>query len=155
MEKQDPRFSGGGTPISSLVQGPPQGQPQGPPQRQPPQGLQPQGLQPQGLQPQGQPPHQVMYHQGPPQQGIPQKGMYQSMKVKENFSEKFENVVGCSWQRFLSLVLLVVIFNNSFVYDFEKSLIPIGMRFGDPPLLAVFLNAIIIGIIFMIISKFT
>lgn len=69
--------------------------------------------------------------------------------------EKFENFTNCKWQRVLALLILIVIFNNSFVYEFEKTLIPVSMRFGEPPLIAVFLNAIVVVLLFLAISKFT
>lgn len=151
MEKQDPRFSGGGTPISSLVEKPQQ-------QAMPQQQTMPQQ---QAMMPQQQ--QAAMMQQQQQQQAAMMQQQQQRMQnirsipggKVENFSEKFENFTNCSWQRFLALVILIVIFNNSFVYDFEKNLIPIGMRFGDPPLLAVFLNALFVGIIFLLISKFT
>ena len=128
--KQDPRFEGGGTPIGQILKtqnSPPQvPQQQYPPQQYPPQ-----------------------QYQGPPQQyphySVPQSGLV----------EKFENFTNCKWQRVLALFLLVVILNNSFVYNFEKTLIPVSMRFGDPPLLAVFVNALLVVLLFLLISKFT
>ncbi len=150
MEKQDPRFNGGGTPISSLVEKPQQAMPQ---QAMPQQAV-PQQAMPQQAMMQQAMPQQAMMQQAMMQKRVQNVGSIPGGKV-ESFSEKFESFSNCSWQRFLALVILVVIFNNSFVYNFEKNLIPVGMRFGDPPLLAVFLNALIIGIIFLLISKFT
>jgi len=122
---QDPRFQGGGTPINKLVQSP------GPP---------PQQMHPQQMHPQQMHPHQY------------ENSMVKNREV--SFVEKFENYTNCSWVKFVCLVILIILMNNSFIYEFEMKLIPVNMRFGQPPLIAVILNALFIGIIFLLISKF-
>jgi len=144
--KQDPRFEGGGTPIGQIIKEPQQ-VPQQVPQHQIPQHQVPQHQFPQHQFPQQVPQHQIPQYQIPQYQ-IPQ---YQ----KTGLVEKFENFTNCKWQRVVALFLLVVILNNSFVYNFEKTLIPVSMRFGDPPLLAVFVNALLVVFLFLLISKFT
>ena len=161
------RFKGGGTPIQSLQ---PQGAPQGPPQMQQPQGA-PQGP-PQMQQPQGAPQvqrmtqqqYQQMQQQRMQQQQMQQQQMQRMQNpkgmIKENYTneksvtEKFKDFTNTSWQKFLCIVILFIVLGNSWVYDCEKSLIPLGMRFGNPPLIAVIFNAIIAGIFYLVISKF-
>jgi len=74
---------------------------------------------------------------------------------KLSLSDKFENFTKCSVVKFFSLVILIILFNNSLVYDLEKNFIPPTISYGSPPILAVILNAFIIGFIFLLICKFT
>jgi hypothetical protein len=142
---QDPRFQGGGTPINKLVQSP------GPP----PQQMHPQQMHPQQMHPQQMHPQQMHPQQMHPQQMHPHQYENSMVKNREvSFVEKFENYTNCSWVKFVCLVILIILMNNSFIYEFEMKLIPVNMRFGQPPLIAVILNALFIGIIFLLISKF-
>lgn len=152
--QSDPRFNGGGTPVGKLIQAPPP--PQAPPQQMPPQQMAQQQMHPQQVMQQQMAQQQQMQRQPLLQQqhsihNLPN----QEKSINSGITEKFESFTNCSWQKFIAIVILVIIFNNSMIYDFEKNIIPVNMRFGDPPLFAVILNAIIVGLIFLIISKFT
>jgi uncharacterized integral membrane protein len=62
------------------------------------------------------------------------------------------------WQLFLIIVALIVIFNNSMVYCIQRNFTPNWLRTtssGNPPIIVILLNAIIIGALFVLILRFT
>lgn len=151
-------INGGGTPIQALLS---DGQQQQVPQQQPPQMTSQQQQMLQQMNPQEQ---QMIYEQMRqqmiPQQEKPLKSALKRKKehLKNNVdesttAEKFKNATGTTWYKFLIVIILFIIFGNSWIYDCEKNLLPIGMRMGNPPLILVILNGLIVGLIYLLICK--
>jgi len=164
-------FNGGGTNIENIHQ------------QQQPQQLQPQQLQPQQLQPQtlnyqnelqaAQAQKQAMYEQYLRDQyrarQVQDKNMKKASKNSgsrddnnqiwtqiEHFIDSFESELNLKWQTFLAIIILIILFNNAYIFEFEKPFIPAFLRESDsPPLIAVIFNAILIGGIVLIISKYS
>ena len=137
-------IDGGGTPIQSILNDYPQ------PQQQ------------QIYIPQPQQQMYIPQQQQQQQMYIPQNENYlksvlkknkEHLKNEETTAEKFKNITGTAWYKFLVVVLLFIIFGNSWIYDCEKNFTPIGFRIGNPPLMLVVVNGIIVGIIYLIICK--
>ena len=158
------KFTGGGTPINALLNPQQQQQQMNIPQQQQQQMNIPQQQQQQQQQmamqqqqqrmsPQQQ--QMAMQHQQQQQMLAMQQQQQQMAKIlpKKNMTEKFQNFTGCNWKLLVAIVIIFILFNNSFIYDCEKTFLPLSLRFGNPPLAAVIFNAIIAGIIFLLINK--
>lgn len=164
----EPNFSGGQTSLDSLgikvgsSASPPMGQQMGHTQMGQQMGQQMDHQQMGHMGQMGNPQmgHQMGYQMDHPQMGHPQIGHpqmgYQKMGRQESFSKttKFEELTNCKWQVFVAIIILCILFNNSILYNLEMSIIPVNMRFGTPPFLAVIFNSIVIACIFLIINKY-
>jgi len=152
------KFTGGGTPINALLNPQQQQQQMNIPQQQQQQQQQmAMQQQQQRMSPQQQQQQQqmAMQHQQQQQMLAMQQQQQQMAKIlpKKNMTEKFQNFTGCNWKLLVAIVIIFILFNNSFIYDCEKTFLPLSLRFGNPPLAAVIFNAIIAGIIFLLINK--
>lgn len=137
--ENDSKFQGGGTPIGSIIQPPQQ-------QVQPPQHLMPRETQ--------------MSHQQPPQHLIqPQQMMTQHQQrmphppVKSVTADSFKETMGLTIIQFVIIIILITLVNSPFVIQFEKQMLPISLRMGDPPMVAIFFNSIIITLLYVGINK--
>jgi uncharacterized membrane protein len=151
------KFTGGGTPINALLNPQQQQQQMNIPQQQQQQQQMAMQQQQQRMSPQQQQQQQqmAMQHQQQQQMLAMQQQQQQMAKIlpKKNMTEKFQNFTGCNWKLLVAIVIIFILFNNSFIYDCEKTFLPLSLRFGNPPLAAVIFNAIIAGIIFLLINK--
>lgn len=150
------RFSGSGTPIQALS-------PQQQQQQQPQQQMQQQQMyspeqieQMRQQQMQQMQQEQMQMHQMKPQQQKqhPQQQMQQMQQMQQEIpQDKFKECTGTSWQKFLAIIIVFILLNNTWIYDIEKNLLPLSLRIGNPPLIAVIINAILAGLLYLIISK--
>jgi hypothetical protein len=169
----------GATPIQQLIDSAPQlSQQQPPPQSMmmegPPQQMQHQPSQqqmmmeghPQQMMMEGppqlshqQPPpmqqgHYNPYDQSPQPQEIPQPHFPEPKKKKVSWKSKMDVFTNCKSSSFKELILIVCIFvllNSKIVYR-ELSKLPM-MGTMDPSLLALLLNSVLAGIVFIIIKS--
>ena len=75
-------------------------------------------------------------------------------KSKKGKLEKFKDGCSSNWKETLLVVILFIILNNNFIYSQYDKIIPYNFKFGNPPYIAIIINSIIAGIIFLIISKY-
>ena len=145
--ESDTKFQGGGTPIGSII---PQQQP---PQQQPPQmqQQQPQMQQP----PQHQQPPQMQRQQMQlPMQRQQMQPPMQRQQMQPSKVDNFQEAMGFSVAEFFVLVGLICIINSPFVINLEKTLLPVFMRGGEPPVAIIILNAFIAVLLYIGIEKY-
>lgn len=72
--------------------------------------------------------------------------------LSESFTKPDEQE-DVSWKYILAVIVIFILLNNSLVYGFETRLLPYQFSKGTPPLVAVVVNAVIAGILFLLVYK--
>ena len=154
------KFRGGGTPIGALQSiKKSKSMPQMQQQQQMPQQMQQQQVHPQQQMPQQmqmspemqqqmmmmQQQQQMMY----PQMQMPEKR--EKMKDVDNMVDNFASMCKGSWKETIVVMVLSVLTNNSFFYEFQNRFIPEMARSG---FVNVIVSALVSGLIFFLISQF-
>ena len=148
------------------------------PQGMPPQGMPPQGMPPQRMYPHGMPHHGMPHHgmppQGMPPQGMPPQGMSpQKMNPQINSNEgsnkdkdiinsdKIEESISDKIKQELKLPLIVVILTFIFILPQSNvifKLIPSTLLINETGMItttAIFIKALLVGILYYIAKSYT
>lgn len=169
----DIEIKGGGTPIQSLVGNPNSGQQrqqQHQPVQQHQQPLQQHQQPVQSLQQPVQSLQQLQYRQQQQypshlrQEYLPESNdnryVRNNSKRSEgkkssdkSVSDNFKNITGVDWYMLISVIILFILFGNSLIYNSQSKFLPVDLRIGNPPLILVILNAVIVGILYLIIAR--
>ena len=79
----------------------------------------------------------------------------QTQPSEGGFMGKFKTVTGISLYRAIALFVIIVVLNNAKTYSLQKSFLQPDAMFGDPPIQAVLLNALIAVIVFAVVIRVT
>jgi hypothetical protein len=151
----DTKFQGGGTPIGSIIpqQQPQHNQPQQQMQQHNQHNPQQQHNQQQQMQQQHNPQHNQQMQQHNPQQHNQQQHNRRPDVVEKGVFEKFTDSTGVTPSQFVTLFVLICVINSPIVIDFERKIIPLSLRLGEPPFFIIMVNALIIVLIYIGINK--
>ena len=151
------KYVGNGTSLEQLrgqqnphpqMMGPGPGGPQGAP---PPQILQQQPEEQYYQQMMPPPPQEQHYY--PQQMQMPQQA-----QVKAQDTKKISNAcipyTDVKWVVFVAVIFLFILLSNASIYKLESQFVPINfLSDDDPPIVLVIFNAILFGILFLVIHK--
>ena len=74
-------------------------------------------------------------------------------KSEVGIYSKFVDAMNMTPIQFFILIILITVVNSPFVIQFEKTLLPLSLRVGEPPFTIIIFNALLIALIYAGINK--
>ena len=154
------KYVGNGTSIEQLRgqqnqhMGPGPGGPPPPPPVIQQQYQQQQEQQQQYQQQQEQHPQEDYYHQIPYHMQQQQQVQQAKVTKKNSISSACIPYTNVEWVVFISMIFLFILLSNASIYKLESQFVPIQfLSNDDPPIVLVIFNAMLFGIIFLVVKK--